>query len=515
MPSTSPRTLKEEYAQLLEEKQKRIKYRLIDTLFPDEDIHVPGVNSFNKAFSREKYPKHLEFFRATKDHMFNAFIAANQVGKTLAGSCFAYYHASGKYPHWWDGKRFDKPVKIWVASVTPQQMKEAVQAKLFGNFIDKGTGIIPREDLLNDSGELMTWNMSGAPNVVGTCFVRHYDLFGHFDGYSQIEFKTYEQGRDKFQGGTIDVAWFDEEPRDYGVYSETVTRIIANRGVMINTFTPLLGFSDVVLNFLPGGKVPPGGQHPDAPSRHVVCCGWDDVPHIDPKYREDAIREYLPHEVEARTKGIPTKGSGAIYPVPEEYITVSPFNIPPYFRRAFGMDFGWTHPTSMVWGAQDPASGIIYLYSEHCLSRATPPIHATAIKQRGTWIRGCCDPAGGGSSQKDGTMLIDDYSLLDIDLTPARGGQGSKEVRISKVLTLLESGQLKVFSSLTKWFEEYRIYRRDEQGNIVKQHDDLMDATQYLIQHFDDVAIEQPDPDASVNEYEFQSGQGRSPVTGY
>ena len=504
-----------ELLRLLEEKAKRFKYRMIDSVFPDEDIHIPGINSYDTAFARDKYKKHMEFFDATRDHMFVAFIAANQVGKTFTGAVFTYYHCSGKYPHWWTGKRFNKPIKAWIASVTPQQMKESVQSKLFGSFIDKGTGIVPREDMVDDNDQILTWNMAGSANVVGTSFIRHYDTNGNFDGYSQIEFKTYEQGRDKFQGGTIDVAWFDEEPKDYSIYSETVMRIVANRGIMICTFTPLMSFSDIVLNFLPGGRVPAGGQHPKAPERFVVCCGWDDIPHMDPKYRESAILEFRPHEIEARTKGIPTKGSGSIYPIPEEYVVVEPFNIPPYFKKAFGMDFGWTHPTAVVWGAQDPQSGIIYLYSEHCLNQQTPPIHAEAIKQRGRWIRGCCDPAGAGSSQRDGSMIIDDYLLLDVDLTRARGGDGVKELRISKVLTLLESGQLKVFSSLLKWLEEFRIYRRDEDGKVVKTHDDLMDATQYLIQHFADVAMEQPDPDAPSNDSHFVANTGRNPVTGY
>ena len=39
----------------------------------------------------------------------------------------------------------------------------------------------------------------------------------------------------------------------------------------------------------------------------------------------------------------------------------------------------------------------------------------------------------------------------------------------------MTSGKLKVFRSLTEWFSEFRKYRRDENGKVVKEDDHLMD----------------------------------------
>ena len=47
----------------------------------------------------------------------------------------------------------------------------------------------------------------------------------------------------------------DEEP-DLNIYTECLTRTMTTNGMVICTFTPLLGLSDVVLLFLPGGKLP-------------------------------------------------------------------------------------------------------------------------------------------------------------------------------------------------------------------------------------------------------------------
>ena len=503
----SRKKLQKELVNLLKEKEKRVKYTQLSTYFPDQG-----------PYKREYYLKHIDFMSSGKEYSERAFIAANRVGKTLTGGIELVYHVTGKYPEWWQGKRFDRPIRAWVASITPTQMKEAVQAVLFGNFADKGTGLIPRQELLDNDGTIRTWNMAGVPNVVGTALVRHYDVNGDFDGWSQIEFKTYEQGWEKFQGAKIDVIWLDEEPKDHKIYTECITRTAGNTGdtgIIYCTFTPLLGFSDTVLSFLPGGQVPKGGVNPKTPWKKVVNAGWDDVPHLDEDWKMQRLSSYSTHERDARTKGYPTKGSGAIYPVDEKQIVVEPFLIPEYWKRAFGMDFGWVHPTAIIWGAQDPESKIIYLYSEHSLSRSVPPIHAEAVKQRGAWIRGACDPAGGGSSQRDGSMLIDEYLLLGLDVTPSPGGPNSKEPRISRVLTLMESGQLKVFSTLSKWLDEFRIYRRDENGKIVKDKDDLMDATQYLITEWDHIAEEMPDPDDTPDDIGDLYTSGKSDVTGY
>ena len=45
---------------------------------------------------------------------------------------------------------------------------------------------------------------------------------------------------------------------------------------------------------------------------------------------------------------------------------------------------------------------------------------------------------------------------------------------------MLDGGQLKVFENMDDWWGEYRIYRRDKNGKVIKKKDHLMDATRYL-----------------------------------
>jgi phage terminase large subunit-like protein len=46
------------------------------------------------------------------------------------------------------------------------------------------------------------------------------------------------------------VIWLDEEPPS-DVYDECLLRLMTTEGMMIGTFTPLSGLSEVVLRFLP------------------------------------------------------------------------------------------------------------------------------------------------------------------------------------------------------------------------------------------------------------------------
>ena len=180
-------------------------------------------------------------------------------------------------------------------------------------------------------------------------------------------------------------------------------------------------------------------------------------------------------------------GSGAIYPVSLTEIEVKPFAIPPFWKRAFALDVGWKR-TAAIWGAQDPADGTIYLYAEHYRGQEVPVIHAEAIKARGAWIKGAIDPAANGRQQGDGEKLMATYQGHGLNLIKANN---EVEAGLYRVWQLLVTGRLKVFSTLMNFKTEYRLYRRDENGKIVKEHDHLMDAMRYLINTWDRIAAVQ------------------------
>ena len=211
-------------------------------------------------------------------------------------------------------------------------------------------------------------------------------------------------------------------------------------------------------------------------SKFLTTVGWEDAPHLDRAARRSLAASFLPHELKARTQGVPSLGSGAIYPVPEEDITIEPFQFPAWYRHAYALDVGWNR-TACLWGAVDPDTDTLYLYDEYYRGQAEPAVHAEAIKARGAWIPGVVDPASRGRGQKDGEQLFAIYSGLGLALTPA---DNAREAGLLDVWQRLSTGRLKVFRTLSNFFAEYRIYRRDEKGQVVKENDHLMDTCRYL-----------------------------------
>lgn len=228
-------------------------------------------------------------------------------------------------------------------------------------------------------------------------------------------------------------------------------------------------------------------------SKHVVMATWDDAPHLRKKDKEDLWESIPAYQRDARAKGIPQLGSGAVYQVREDDIKCDPFEIPMWWPRLYGLDVGWNW-TAAVWQALDPESDVLYVYSVYKKGKAEPAVHAEAIKGRGTWIPGMIDPASTGSSQFDGKQLYREYTALLPNLYLADNTVKGPESGIFAVEKRITTGRLKIFSNLTPWFQEFRLYRRDENGKIVKENDHLMDGTRYGVKGLD-YAVIKPDMD--------------------
>lgn len=400
-------------------------------------------------------------------------LAANRVGKTEGvGGYELTLHLTGQYPAWWTGRRFNRPVTAWAAGDTGITVREIIQRKLFGPIGNWGTGLIP--------GDLIERTVRGAglPDKLDSAYIRHVS-----GGASSLVLKSYDQRRESFQGTEQDVIWLDEEP-PLDVYTECLMRTMTNNGMVMLTFTPLLGMSEVVLSFLPGGKIT---DKPDA-TKFVVMATWDDAPHLDEEAKKELWDSIPPYQRDARSKGIPQLGSGAIYPVPESDLLVDPFAIPIHWPRGYGMDVGWNY-TAAVWGAHDRQNDVLYLTGTYKRSQAEPAVHVHGIKAPGDWIPGFIDPASRGRGQKDGSQLFHDYSQLGLKLALADNGV---ESGLYAVWNRMSTGRLKLFRNLGNWLEEFRLYRRDEHGRVVKENDHLMDATRYLESRIQQFKVEPP-----------------------
>jgi phage terminase large subunit-like protein len=201
----------------------------------------------------------LEFFAVGATYRERCFMAGNRVGKTVAGSYEMTCHLTGNYPEWWKGRRFHGPIKAWAAGKTNETTRDIIQVELLGNItfsgqrkLVDGTGLIPKELLGQDQGQL-SWK-AGVADLVDMVKVKHVS-----GGLSELGLKSYQQGRGSFEGTARHVIWFDEEP-PLDVYGEALIRTATTKGMIMLTFTPLEGMSDVVQEFLPREMRPGGGN---------------------------------------------------------------------------------------------------------------------------------------------------------------------------------------------------------------------------------------------------------------
>jgi phage terminase large subunit-like protein len=424
----------------------------------------------NKLYQFSPYPWQKEFFSWGKDTKERALFAANRVGKTYSAAREVAYHLTGIYPDWWEGRRYDFPIKCWAAGVSNESLRDIIQAELLGGLgEDLGTGAIPR----NLIGKI-TKRQCGVSDVVDTVHVKHVS-----GGWSTITMKSYEQGWKKFQGTAPHVVWLDEEPDDFQIYSECKTRILTSKGIMIITFTPLSGVTSLVQHFREG--------HPGTRVKNVT---WDDTPHLSEQDKAEFLAGCPSHERDARTRGLPMMGQGRVFDIDETSIKIKPFQIPDYFRQIIGIDFGWDHPAATVKIVYDPDKDTYYVVDAHKATHMKPLDHAEQIKKMGGGIYTgkvpIAWPHDGLNTEKGrGDQLISTYKGHDLNLLSmtARhkndvGGSQSVEKTVMEMYEMMVTGRFKVFDSLSHWFEEFRNYHRKD-NKIVDKMDDLLAATRY------------------------------------
>jgi hypothetical protein len=219
-------------------------------------------------------------------------------------------------------------------------------------------------------------------------------------------------------------------------------------------------------------------------SRHVTRMTIEDAEHYTPEERASIIASYPAHERKARTRGIPTLGSGRVFPLDEDDLKVKSFAIPEHWAFIGGLDFGWDHPTAAVRLAWDRDADTFYVTHTHRLREATPVIHAATLKPWGENLPWAWPHDGLQHDKGSGEALASQYRDQGLNMLPERatyadGGSGV-EAGITDMLDRMQTGRWKVFEHLEDWFAEFRLYHRKD-GLIVKLNDDLMSASRYAL----------------------------------
>ena len=421
-----------------------------------------------------------EYVDMGEDLIQRAVIAANRTGKSYIVAFELSMHLTGLYPSWWTGKRYEKGINAWLVGESAEQMAapEGIQEHVFGPFHDVGAGFIPKSNI-------QSWKpTSGVRNSVKTAVIEHVS-----GTQSRLDLKTYSQGSGALMGASLQAIVVDEEPTNPDIYGQLVTRIAAacEDGRLLLSFTPENGMTPLVnLFFDETAPQHPGLLRVTIEDAHVDKGGYLTDKDITRMYDNTPVIEH-----DMRLRGIPKMGGGAVYPVLPEDFTVDPFPIPEHWLRCSAIDFGWTHPTGMVWVALDSDTDCVYVYHVEKMAKTPVPVLASILRGKGSQIpvvwphdglNGTL--AGGGSSLA--SQFTNEGVAMEIDPFKNPMDQAGKQDNrvqpgLTEILTRLQTGRFKVFSTCTAFFNEYETYQYDpkKEGQVIKRNDDLMDATRY------------------------------------
>jgi phage terminase large subunit-like protein len=408
------------------------------------------------------------FFKAGIKNKQRMLMAANRVGKTACQAAEVAYHLTGKYPNWWQGIRFDRPVKIWCLGVSGEQLRDVIVKELFGTYL--GDGKFDSLGAINQKDVFQVTMAMGTPRLPRDVAVHHVS-----GNTSKVGFKSYTQGQHVLMGSSQDYIWIDEEPTDPTIYPQCLTRTATGNdgegGYVALTLTPENGMTELVAQF----------QDNPASGQFLQNVTWDDAPHLNEATKEQLLEAIPEYQRKMRSMGIPVLGEGMVFPISEEVVKCESFEIPPHFKKLAAVDFGITHPTTCVWTAYNPDNDTIYVYEIYKCEGEVPAVHASAIKARGKDIPVVYPHDGDNTEKGTGQTLAQMYMNAGVKMNNRftnADGTNHVEPGLMEMLERFRTGRLKVFDNLKPWFDEFRRYHR-KNGKIHKDFDDLMDATRY------------------------------------
>ena len=299
-----------------------------------------------------KHLKQLAFHKCLKRNRW--VFGGNRSGKTECGAAEVVYLVRGNHPY----RQNKNNVFGWVVSLSTQVQRDVAQSKIL-SFLDKRY----------IAGLTMLSGKQESPEYGIIDQIKVKNVFG---GISTIGFKTCDQGREKFQGSSLDFVWFDEEPPQ-DIYEECKMRVLDKKGEIFGTMTPLKGltfiYDEIYLN------------HGNSPEVWYEFMEWADNPFLDKEEIDMLTKTLSPEQLESRRYGRFKASYGLVYPEFDENIhVIEPFNIPLEWQDTLSIDPGLNNPLSCHWYAVD-FDGTVYVVAEHFEAGKDIVYHTNKIKE--------------------------------------------------------------------------------------------------------------------------------------
>lgn len=414
-----------------------------------------------------KHQKQLNFHKSTKRNRW--VFGGNRTGKTECGAVETIWLSLAMHPF----KTNKRKTECWVVSLSTRVQKEVAQAKIL-KYLPKNSIV----EIIMSEGR-----KTSPENGIIECII----VKNSYGNLSKIWFKSCEEGRDKFQGASLDFVWFDEEPPE-DIYNECKMRILDKNGELFGTMTPLKGltfiYNEIYLN-----------KHND-PEIFYEFISWEDNPFLNKNEIKRLSLTMSRDEIESRKFGrFSLIDAGLIYSEFDENIhVVQPFSIPAEWQDYLSIDPGLSNPLSCHWYARD-FDGNVFVIAEHYESGKSIEYHSSQIIEISNKLNWKRLPNGNIEALIDSAAnqktLASSKSVADLfyDYGISVNTNVNKDVLsgISMVKTYLKNieneTKIFIFSSCKNLIREIKSYRWNGSDSPIKKDDHALDELRYYIMH--------------------------------
>lgn len=422
----------------------------------------------NKIFYYNKNPpfhqKQLDFHKCQKTNRW--VFGGNRSGKTECGAVEVVYMARGIHPY----RKNKKSTSGWVVSLSQQVQRDVAQSKVL-SYINPDWIV----DIVMISGKKD--NPSGG-------IIDYITIKSAMGGISKIGFKSCDQGREKFQGTSLDYVWFDEEP-PYDIYSECRMRVLDKAGDIFGTMTPLKGltwvYTDIYLKSDENSNI------------WTTFMQWEDNPYLNKEQIKQLQSSMSQEEIDSRKYGKFSSSYGLVYSEFDQNINVvQPFDIPYEWQDDISIDPGLNNPLSCHFYCVD-YDGNIYVVGEHFEAGKSVEYHANKIKELAKKLNWHFDSGGKLSALIDSAANQKTLASLKSvsELFYENGINVNPKVNkdlfsgISRVKSYLKDSngksKLFIFSSCVNLIRELKSYFWGDNDVPIKKDDHCLDELRYYI----------------------------------
>lgn len=418
-----------------------------------------------------------------KDIAIRGLIAANRIGKSDVGTYELAIHLTGLYPEDWIGYRFTGPIESIALGVDLATLAKSdqLQEKLLGKLEDRGTGFIPKDDIV----EIKNKVGMGA-SVAEMVRVQHYDADGNPDGVSRLLFGSYSQGQDVLMGLALQFVLIDECPTDDTILPQCIKRTWGFKGAarVLCTFTPEKGINRTVSAFWDEKGVYHNGL--------IRATLWDaDIYTDEDKAR--MVSQIEPWQRNFSIEGIPSAGTGAVFQgiLKENLTSPDLTHIPTHWKRMAACDIGFQDDFVVHFGAENPETGELWVYDEMTFKQTDAVLIASAVKAKQQGYIPLMMPRDAKFERGLGTtfqkIFRDAGCLMTNELAANwRLQPDGKNIAISPGIMYLRDLMQKTLFKITHkaelFLKEFDMYSYGNDGKFKDKYNHSIDTARYLSQ---------------------------------